>query len=330
MDKSAFDQLWDSQILPWLQEKEAERRAAISAFWTFAGGGVGLAIVITILIGMINEELGGFVIIPAAIGIIGVAIGVSRIRKLRKEIKRELLTSIAGAAGMEYQLKPGQPSRFGAFRDFGLLPSDNRRSFEDGFSGRIGAADFDLCEAHLEQRRRSKNRTYYVTVFRGVLIRINFPRKVEGVTVITRDQGWFNGLAAFGRSFGSNKLERIGLVDPKFEKIFEVYGDDQVMARYMLTPSFMERLLELEAALDGKKVRGAFDAGLGEGELLIAAETGNRFEPGTMFKPLTDKDRFEKILDELRLVTEIIDLLCKPSEFEGPPSGEQPAETPGA
>ena len=46
-------------------------------------------------------------------------------------------------------------------------------------------------------------------------------------------------------------LRKVGLEDPHFEKIFEVFGDDQVEARAILTPVFMEELVALETAYAG-------------------------------------------------------------------------------
>lgn len=307
------EKAWRDDIAPWLEEKESERRAAVKKLWR--GLGIGAAIGLLLLVGFAAFEIGFGVLGFVFAVVIGGAFGGQDLNNLRKEIKTQLLNRLAAAFGLSYALKPDEPARFEAFREHGLLPSYNRKAFEDHFSGKLHGADFELYEAHLEQRRRSKNNTYYVTVFRGVLIRLNFPRTVTGVTVITRDRGWFNGLEAFARSFGGVRLQRIGLVDPKFQSIFEVYGTDQVMARYLLTPSFMERLLELEAALKGKNVRAAFDERLGEGELLIAAETGNLFEPGSMFQPLNDRARFDGLIRDIALMTEIIDLLIRPAEF---------------
>ena len=81
----------------------------------------------------------------------------------------------------------------------------------------------------------------------------------------------------------------------------------------MLTPSFMERLLALETTLKGKNVRALFDQDSGQGELIIAAETGNLFEAGSMLKPLTEEGRFSKIIDDLNHITALIDLLIAPS-----------------
>jgi len=308
-----WDDLWTNTLKPWLDELEIERKKALRhRLYCLAGGfAAGFAV-------------GGLLYLWAGDGVffffglfvstvIGGVVGNQRVARLAKQVKTRLNTAVAEALDLSYMEKPAEPARFQTLRDYDLLPSYSRRHFEDYFSGERQGCDFELYEAHLEQRRRSNKRTYYVTVFRGVIIRITFPRKVEGVTVITRDNGWFNGLAALGRSMAGHDLKRIGLVDPKFERIFEVYGDDQVLARYMLTPSFMERLLKLEEDLRGKRVRAMFDAHSGEGELLIAAETGNLFEIGSMSKPLADQSRVQALVGELTQVLGLIDLLVRPA-----------------
>ncbi|WP_417498016.1 DUF3137 domain-containing protein [Maricaulis sp.] len=310
-----FQGLWRETLEPWLASLEAERKTSVSRFIAWTGGMALIGLAAGVYFYTREPEF-MFPVIGAFFGVVaGMLIGSRRMERLRKSIKAELNTKIAEVCQLSYALKPAAPARFETFRAFGLLPSYTRCNFEDHFSGERLGCDFELYEAHLEQRRRSGKSTHWVTVFRGVLIRVNFPRKVEGVTVITRDAGIFNGLAALGRSFGSKKLERIALVDPEFEKAFEVYGTDQVLARYMLDPAFMERLVRLEKALKGKNVRAAFDEHSGEGELLIAAETGNQFEAGSMFKPLADEARIKTIIDDLTRVIGIIEDLVKAPEL---------------
>lgn len=309
-------------LTPWLSSLETRRKAAVSRLIKGVLIGVilaALAVVITSLF-----ELPGVAIVIAA-GLMGmgpVVWGSLPLHTLRGEVKTGLNERFAEAFGMRYRAEVHNPVRYSAFKEHGLLTHSDRESFEDMFSGSFNGADFDLYEAHLEQRRRTKNRTYYVTVFRGLLIRINFPRTVEGVTLVTRDKGWFNGLEGWSKkTFGGRKLERIGLVDSRFEKAFEVYGTDQVMARYLLTPSFMERLLKLETELAGKNVRCVFDDALGQGEnkgeLLIAAETGNKFEAGSMFTPLTDHKRIAKLHGDFAMVEDIISTVLEPASEGG-------------
>jgi hypothetical protein len=312
-----------SQVKPWLEGLEDRRQRAVRRFFWAIPLALGTAVAGSLVVSVFDVPL--LLAVFVAVGVAGaiMTFGAKDMRALSKELKGGLNTRIAEAFGLRYALSPVSAPRFEAFREHGLIPNSDRRSFEDHFAGEAHGAEFELYEAELKQRRRSKNRTYYVTVFRGVLIRIAFPRTVEGVTLITRDKGIFNALESFGKkTFGSagRKLERIGLVDPKFEKLFEVYGTDQVMARYLLTPTFMERLLDLERLLSGKNSRAVFDEALapedGRGELLIAAETGNNFEPGSLFKPLTDRARVESLYAEIKLIDDIIATLLKPADFK--------------
>jgi len=183
----SIDELWEDKLQPWLAERGAEQQAAYKRFWIAMPLGI-VAGVVAFMIAIqweapVQLYIAAFVLPVFA----GGAIGASKLLDLAKKVKRELMGQIAGVAGLSYSLKPAMPSRFSRFKEHGLLPGDDRRSFEDHFEGDVHGADFELYEAHLEKRVRTKNGYRWVTNFRGVLIRIGFPRKVEGTTVITRD-----------------------------------------------------------------------------------------------------------------------------------------------
>ena len=314
-----LDAAW-SDLRPWLEQLETERRDKLRRFWLSLPLGLGAAVIV----GGASAVFQAPGPVSAVAGVVVAALvigwGFAPLGSLKERLKLGLNQRLAESFGLSYREKPGAPARFDSFRAHGLIPSHDRRSFEDHFSGQAHGADFELYEAELKQRRRSKNRTYYVTVFHGALIRIRFPRTIEGVTLVTRDKGLFNAFDGWAkRTFGKagRKLERIGLVDPTFEKLFEVYGTDQVMARYLLTPSFMERLLELETILKGKNVRCVFDEALvdgeGEGELLIAAETGDLFEAGSIFNPVDQRDRVEALFKEIKLIDRTIETVLEPA-----------------
>ena len=50
-----------------------------------------------------------------------------------------------------------------------------------------------------------------------------------------------------------------------------------------------------------------------EGQLLIVVETKNRYEAGSMFKPLTSPERTQKILDEVGAIYDIVDAILAPN-----------------
>jgi hypothetical protein len=235
-------------------------------------------------------------------GLLAFGFAYAPLASLGRKLKQEYCAAIASAMGATFDMGGFEPPALQRLKDLRLIPGYSRSSFEDLFTGAHKGAQYQLYEAHLEQRHTdSKGRTYYTTVFRGQLIRMHFTRNFLGVTIVRRDAGVFNLFG--GGTVDGKKLERVGLEDPKFEKAFEVWGNDQVEARYLLHPVMMENLLGLETGLKGKKLRCAFE----NGDVLVAVEGGNLFEPGDLFKPLVDPARARRIVDEIAGVVRVMD-----------------------
>jgi hypothetical protein len=301
LDDALFQRLYAERIEPLFWANETARLAAVAKFQRWAMIGAALTLVAAALtFAFANEAQAGFVI--AFMGaILTFVIAYQPIAKAGKELKRQYCSSIAEAMDAQFQVEDFPPPALERFKAMRLLPSYQRSSFEDLFAGAHKGASYELYEADLRQRRSTGKSTSYVTVFRGQLIRLHFPVSFLGVTIVRRDAGMFNAFG--GGDIEGRKLERVRLVDPSFEKAFEVWGTDQVEARYLLHPVMMERLIALETALHGKRIRCAFE----DGELLIAVEGGNLFEPGDMFKPLVDPARARRVVEELASVVRVMD-----------------------
>lgn len=302
LDEAAFQRIYAERIEPHFEANEADRLAAVLRFTRVMWIAAGASALLTLLVGLIFREWG------LAIGLGVVAMGIAwafaygPLARVGDKLKRQYCEAIAEAMGASFQIAPLARPAFERMRTLRLVPSFDRSKFEDHFSGNYKGASFDLYEAELEQKRRdSKGRTTYATVFRGQLIRLHFPRDFLGVTIVRRDAGVFNAFG--GGESGGRKLERVRLVDSTFEKAFEVWSTDQVEARYLLHPVMMERLIELETRLHGKRIRCAFEGG----DLLVAVEGGNLFEPGDLFKPFKDQSRARRIVDELAGVFRVMD-----------------------
>jgi len=102
--------------------------------------------------------------------------------------------------------------------------------------------------------------------FQGVIISLMHDQTFMGRTIIRHD------LSAVNPSFVEG-MKRVRLVDNRFEKRFEVYSDDQVEARTLLSPDFMERLMAFQSEYLGRNVQCAF---IGR-QLHIAVEIDARF-----------------------------------------------------
>lgn len=209
-----------------------------------------------------------------------------------------MLGRLAETLGLTYSGE-FSPAGFDQLNELGLMPRHEEAKFDDLFTGRRQDCDFQLYEAQLVSRRDPNHQNKRKTVFRGQIIRLAFPKRFLGVTVVNRE-----GAPRWSKP----GFQRVGLGASAFEKRFEVYGTDQVEARFLVHPAFMERLIALETASAGRGARCAFT----EGELMIAVEGGDLFEVAHAFKPMPDRKLIQKGISELSRVMALIDVVMAP------------------
>ena len=297
-----FNAFYAKTISPYLESLEQERVAAVK---NANVKGLAASAFVFALAAFVYSKTGS---IPFFIGISVVALllgfGTRHIiaHKISGEIKQFIMDNVCGFVGLDYACDNFSAPDLEIWRTNKLLPGYDRVNFEDQMSGTAHGAGFIFCEAHLETKHRDKDgNTTWSTSFRGILLTINCPHKFLGRTVVLRDAGWFNAKKKSG-------MKRVGLVDPVFEDIFEAYSTDQVEARYLLTPDFMQRLVDLETTISGKRIRFGFL----QRQLYIAIEAPDQFEIGSMFKTLLGTERTQKILDEIGAIYNVIDGVMKP------------------
>jgi hypothetical protein len=156
------------------------------------------------------------------------------------------------------------------FADFDKVTAD------DELAGTYRGLPLRIVEVKLEDRSGEDTRV----VFNGLLVEIVLPRRLAGTTVIAAGKGG-GGLFA---AFRSGDLEEVRLEDPRFHERYRVAATDQIEARALLTPAFMERFTRL-AELSGFSVPGALAVG---NRLMVALPKRNPvdlFEPPVYWKP---------------------------------------------
>lgn len=307
-----FARIFQDEIRPALQAREGDRLAAVAKARQarYVGGGIGIA---GVLIGLIVAKLPLLAFVAAAVGFGYAWWGARDVAKLGKEAKTLLVAPVARQFELSFNEAPGQVASIYRHHDVGIVPDWDRDSYEDLITGTRKGVDFELFEAHLEDRRRStdskgRTQTRWVTVFRGQCLRFAFHKAFHGRTLVTRDAGFFN---RFG---GGKGMQRAMLEDPEFERIFEVYTTDQVESRYLLTPDLMQKLVNMEKAFHGGKLKCCFD----DGELLITLQGSDLFEPGSMFKRLDDPERVRELLSDFAAVFNIIDAVMANRRAQDP------------
>jgi hypothetical protein len=140
-----------------------------------------------------------------------------------------------------------------------------------------------------------------------VLFVADFNKHFHGVTYVRPDNserflGRFGqSLQEFGETLDYDNRELVKLEDPEFEKFFAVSSTDQIEARYILSPSMMQRLLGLRTR-HGRDVHVAFIAN----HVYLALSQSDLFEPPSLRTPLT-VDAVRRISTDLQSVLCIVE-----------------------
>ena len=174
-----------------------------------------------------------------------------------------------------------------------------RFSGEDLVSGRRHGVAFRVSETQAERDENIDKRNpqpSYATFFRGLFFTADYSKPFLGETFILPA----NLLAKANRSMWQGRGATVRLEDPDFNRFFEVYTDDQVTARYLLTTKMMARLSDFR-----RKHKAAVYASLIDGTLNVAiAASKNLFEP-PLHKTLLDLNLYADYLSDLALIMDI-------------------------
>lgn len=124
--------------------------------------------------------------------------------------------------------------------------------------------------------------------FQGVVMSLPHHSAFMGRTIIRRDLGKLNPPVV-------QDLKRVGFASSEFEKLFEVYSDDQVEARFLITPDFMERLIAFSDDYMGRNVQCAF---MGN-KFHVTVDIDDRFDFSRDLNSTTYQDASASILNEI-------------------------------
>jgi len=296
-----FEAHFAAEIEPWLLQQESRRKR----FLRWAGMAIAITIAIVIPLqflywGLLGDDIAVgaiFLLVPA---FMGGAIAWAIVWLFRSSIKQFLVPKVCEYAGLTYTEHPSSFA-FHLFDEADFLPAHDRKLWEDGIGGDHAGVSFQLVEARLQTRHRSDNGgDSWRTKWRGLMLLLEFPKRFQGLTVVTRER------SAWRKLFGGEPGAPVKLEDPTFESMFEVFSTDQVEARYLLTPSFMESVVSL-AHLAGKSAPELVFNGDRLG--IVIKSKKDRFEAGSIFTPMHDRRRIDELVEELSLIFRCIDAL---------------------
>ncbi len=121
---------------------------------------------------------------------------------------------------------------------------------DDLITGTIEKTDFRFSELHTQYKTtktdsEGKTETEWHTIFKGLFAHADFNKEIKGRTFVLPEHA-SKQFSKFGMSINDGgKTELVKLENVEFEKIFKVYGTDQIESRYVLTPRMMEAMVHI-------------------------------------------------------------------------------------
>lgn len=222
-----------------------------------------------------------------------------------------------------------------------LLPDYHYFKNDDTFTGEYKGVVYSIAETELFYRRRQT--TEDTKIYHGVLINFAANKKIKAKTIVTSkgDMNIMNNapllgaiiaLSVFVISAGPyailmiiailfglsiafavlslfhkepfEKLNKIVLEDPVFNRKYTAYSSDEVEGRYLLTTGFMERFNKVRTAFGVNNIKCSFY----DNDFMIAIKTRkDLFELGSLFTSLKNPKYIRKFMDEYISIISLID-----------------------
>ena len=177
----------------------------------------------------------------------------------------------------------------------------DKSKYDDVFVGIHNDVKYGILEGEFLRIVNTRKGKSNERVFNGVVIKLKMNKNFSGNTVI--DQSKFAQIFQYV-GFDKSGLTKTSLEDVEFNKMYEVYTDDEVEARYLITPSFMQRLKAIKVAFNANKVRCSFY----KNYLLVGLFTSkDLFSICSLFKPIDDPKQFFAMYEEIVSIIKLID-----------------------
>ena len=260
----------------------------------------GLTIVISLIVSLIATSTPAYGLLFGFLLVILETTILFNIRgnRLSPKYKKELIGKMVEELIENGNYQPEAGISEASFNETGLFNSPDRYHSEDLISGQTGKTPFCFAEVHAEEKHTTTNskgqtRTYWETLFKGFMFIADFNKDFNGHTIILRDS-----FLNFARG------NRVKLENTAFEKLFDVFSTDQIEARYILTPSMMERMIKLDE-LSGNNILFSFH----HSKIVIMIKTSRNHFESKLTRPVNETKTLQEEYDTITGLTSIVEAL---------------------
>ena len=213
-----------------------------------------------------------------------------RYKRFIAEFKTQVINTIVQEFGFHFRADRGL-----SIADFLSVYDSSPATFrsEDLIFGEFNQTEVEICDfsAFNMELREKTVKSLGIKNFQGILFKATFPKElVHWVYVCDKKEA------------GLRKEGEIALMDnPSFNRYFDVFTEDQILARYVLSPKLMERFCGLK-----EKFNCPISMVLRDREVIIAVNLGkNSFEP-SFEKSLLEDNTIRDYISSIKGFTDMV------------------------
>jgi len=298
-----FEQIF-SELLPQLDELERSRQEQYKSAkkWFNIAIGIGVATVVVLL--FVRHPATIFIggLIAAAVYFLGYY---PKEKRYKNEFKDKVFHRIIQAANpsLTYN-KDGKIAKEAFYESKIFTERSDVYKGEDLIAGTVDKTEIIFSELTAQEKRSSGKSTHYVTFFKGVFMIADFHKNFHGKTMVLPDtaEKMFGFIGKKMQSWNFTREQVVHMENAEFEKEFVVYSNDQVEARYILSTSMIQRILDLKKKYNTKVYLSFINS-----KVYVALYNDqNLFEP-KFNESITNSDYIRTFYNELGSCLSIVD-----------------------
>lgn len=144
--------------------------------------------------------------------------------------------------------------------------------------------------------------------FKGLFIKVDMNKRIGSNVIVTEKLLTKNVITKLYNHLPQHfeGLHQTSLEDVDFNKQFNVYTNDEIEARYILTTAFLERFKALKQIFNAKEIRASFF----DDTLVIALSCDkDMFLLGDIRTSMTDSNEIQTLFEEFMAVLSIVEVL---------------------
>ena len=293
--RNEFQKVFSEKLAPALEQYDGERKrnfvwaCICSSFWALAG--CFILIAAFFLSPESDSDKTNDIKFAIFLFCLSYATWYGIKKNFESKIKKKIMNTVCECFG-NLKWETGVYKKIERFSLAHLIPAYDSKIYDDIFYGKYKDVNYEIIESEFIK----KAGRYSSTVFKGIIVKLDMNKNFKGNTVIWPD--------TVMHTSPTSKLKHTVLEDTLFEKEYDVFTDDEVEARYLITPSFMERLNEMETAFTADKVSCAFY----NKHFFVALHTKkDLFSICSLTKPVDDSYQYFQMFEEILSIIKLID-----------------------